>query len=399
MVKNSPRPFAAVFAAALLAIALGAVPLVVSGAVPTVIDGIFESVSAFTTTGVTLIADVDGLSPAVNLWRCFCQWLGALGIILFFLLTTEKSAQGSGRLIAKPVTYGAFAVAIYTGVTILVALLLRNTGMSAFDAAAHSFSPVSTGGLSTKTNGLAYYHSTAINTICAFAMLFGGAGFFVFYDIASGSWRRAFRNSEFRAYILYIVVVTALLGVMVQSFSGGFFLAASYITTTGLGVQAAPWPDGVRLVLFLLLFAGGSSGSGAGGIKIVRWVILGKQFKRECLRMVHPNGVFTLRLNGTALEKDRHRVFSALSLGFIFLFSVASCTFVAAASGASRMDAFIAGLGASGNSLANLGSTATPAAYPLLGPGAKLWFAFVMVAARFEFYYVLVLLWPTFWRR
>jgi trk system potassium uptake protein TrkH len=131
----------------------------------------------------------------------------------------------------------------------------------------------------------------------------------------------------------------------------------------------------------------------------VRWVILGKQVKRECLRMVHPNRVITLRLNGAPMENDRQRVFSAVSLVFIFLFSVISCTFVAALCGASLLDAFIAGLGASGNSLANLGSSSAPLAFALLNPGAKLWFAFVMLAARFEFYLVLVLLWPPFWRR
>jgi Trk-type K+ transport system membrane component len=104
-------------------------------------------------------------------------------------------------------------------------------------------------------------------------------------------------------------------------------------------------------------------------------------------------------LNGAPLEKDRQRVFSAVSLVFIFLFSVATCTFAATSCGASLIDAFIAGLGASGNNLANLGSTVTPTAYLLLTPGAKLWFAFVMLVARFEFYSVLVLLWPPFWRR
>jgi trk system potassium uptake protein TrkH len=398
-VKISAHSFVVVLAIALAAIAAGAVPLLLSGAVPTVIDAVFESVSAFTTTGVTLIRDVDALPPAVNLWRCFCQWLGALGIILYFLLAAEKSAQASGRLIAKPVTYAAFSVVVYTGWTALVAGALRIAGMSAFDAVAHSFTTVSTGGFSTHTVGLAYYHSQAISTVCALAMLFGGISFFTLYDFATGSWRRALRNSELRAYLLCLVVVTALMGVVMHSFSGAFFLATSYITTTGLGVQAGPLPEGVRMVLFLLLFVGGSSGSGAGGSKIMRWVILGKQLRRECLRMVHPNGVFTLRLNGAPMENDRRRVFSAVSLVFIFLFSVATCTFVAAFSGASLMDAFIAGLGTSGNSLANLGSTATPVAFTLLGPGAKLWFAFVMLAARFEFYQVLVLLWPPFWRR
>jgi trk system potassium uptake protein TrkH len=396
---------------------LSAIPFYIAGAVGTWTDAVFESVSGWTTTGITVIEDVGSLHRALNLWRCATQWLGGLGSIMFFMVYAPTAAKGAfqelysgstgagdDKVIPKALPYALFVLKIYSALTVMLAAALMIGGMDWLDALSHSFSCVSTGGFSTRTEGLAYYHSTAVTSVCALAAFLGGINYRLYYALFAASFIGPFphrlaqvlKNSELRAYALVISVSALLLGFTLGGdFRQGLFLSAANITTTGLIAQNVARSGPTAVILFFMLFVGGCSGSSATGIKIIRWVILGKQCKKEAQRMLHPQGIFTLRMNGRPYTG--RGPFLAIGYLCVFLIFVFLTVLAASACGAPFNESLRAALAATGNNQAALGTTLT--FLGMMTPAAKWWFTFVMFAARFEFYPVLLFLYPAFWKR
>lgn len=398
---------------------LGAVPFVVSGTIPSFTDAFFESVSGFTTTGATIFSDVESLPKSINLWRCQMHWLGGMGIVAltvallpllgvggFQLIKAETTGPEKGKVTPKIATTAKILWFIYLAFTVLQAVLLKIAGMDWFDAIAHTFSTLGTGGFSTKNNSIAYFNSPAIEWICTVFMFLAGINFSLYYFLFTGKLDEIKQNSELKAYLFIVAVF--IVGIMLfllpstNSFAtdirAAAFQTATIISTTGFSSQNFNlWPSGAQVLLIVLMFIGGCSGSTAGGVKVIRWVILSKQMTNEMRRMLHPHGIFSIRLNGRAGRKDV--VFSVASFIFLYLLLVMITAVVASLSGIDSLSSLTAALAMVGNIGPGLGAVGPVENFVFFAAGIKWWFCFVMIAGRLELYTLILLFVPDFWKK
>jgi trk system potassium uptake protein len=400
-------------------IALGALPMWLERAIPDPAGAIFEAASGFTTTGATVVADVDGLSRATNLWRCLMHWLGGMGVVVLFVAVFPQLGVGAKQLFKNEVpglpgeglTPRIRETAtrlwwVYSGLTALCAGLLWLGGMSAFDAVCHAFSTLGTGGFSTRTASVGHWESPAIQWTIALFMLVAGLNFGLYYGALVGRGRALLRDSELRFYLLVNAAVIALValvlapgrGLSEQTLREASFQVLSVTTTTGfMTADFETYPDLARLLLFFLMFMGGCAGSTAGGLKAARVLLLGRLAARELRATVQPHAVVAVRLGGAVVpEAVLHGVlvFCATYLGIWVFASVAL-----AAMGLdllTAMSAAIACLSSIGPGLEGVGPTQNYALVPAAG---KLLLAGLMLAGRLEVFALLAVFTPEVWRR
>ena len=391
---------------------LGAVPFMLSGFVPHFSDAFFESVSGFTTTGASVLQNIESYPMSLRVWRTQMHWLGGMGIVAltvalfpllgvggFQLIKSETSGPDKGKVTAK-ITHTAKALwFIYLGMTVLQIVLLCIAGMPFLEAMCHSFSTLGTGGFSTQNTSVGYYNSAAIEIICTVFMFLAGVNFSLYFHLFTGKPEEFFRNSELRAYIrialfagLGIAAVLVPVYGLAAAFRHSFFHVASIMTTTGFStVNYCAWPAFAQALLLLLMFTGGCSGSTAGGIKVIRWVILRKQALNEMQR------VFSIQLNRRPGRKDV--VYSVA--GFMFVYFVCLLiTFLAAAlTGADLITGITAALTLVGNIGAAFGRVGSGGDFSFFPHWAKIIFSFAMLAGRLELYTIVIVCVPAFWRR
>ncbi len=400
---------------------LGALPFVISGAAPRFADAFFETMSGFTTTGASILTDVEILPHSILFWRAMTHWLGGMGIVvltvaLFPLLGIGglrlMDAEAPGPTVDKvtPQVSGTAKILwlIYVGFTVLQVVLLLLGGMDLFDAVTHTFATMATGGFSTRNASVGAFHSAYTDVVITLFMFMAGANFTLYYKLLRGQWRSVARDSELRAYaaitgIAIILITVNLLryGVVPGIGSGlryAAFQVSSILTTTGFATtDFARWPNFSQLVLFILMWIGGCAGSTGGGIKVVRFVTIFKQSITEMRYMLAPRGVFSVRVGGQPVRKNV--VYSIYALVFLYLLVLFSAFIVVASSGADIVTATTASLATLGNigpGLALVGPVSTYAPFPEY---VKAYLSFAMLAGRLEIYTVLLLLTPTFWRR
>ena len=411
--------FIVVAASWVFASILGAVPFVLSGTIPRIADAVFESVSGFTTTGATILSDIESLPVSVNLWRCQMHWLGGMGIVAltvallpllgvggFQLIKAETTGPEKGKVTPKIATTAKILWFIYAGFTVIQTVLLKLAGMTWTDALAHTFSTLGTGGFSTKNQSIAYYQSASVEWICTIFMILAGINFSLYYYAILGKFDDIRHNSELKAYLAIIGVSTAAITPFILAGSGSVgdavrtaaFQVASIISTTGYSsADFNLWLPGAQLVIVLLMFIGGCSGSTGGGVKVVRWVILSKQMSNEVRKMLHPHGVFSIRLNGRSGRKDV--VFSVAAFLFLYLLLVFITAYIAALDGTDVLSAVTASLAMVGNIGPGLGKVGPVANYGFFADGVKWWFSFAMIAGRLELYTMLIFFMPSFWKK
>ena len=399
----------------------GALPFAFSGEFPTVTDAIFESVSGFTTTGATILSNVEVLSPGVQFWRCFTHWLGGLGIVLLgvavlpllghggmVLYRAEFSGAKSEKL--KPrITETALALwRIYFVMTALLYLLLRWAGMNNFDALCHTFSTLGTGGFSNRAASVAAFESPLIHYIVIVFMLLAGISFIQHYRFfVELNPRRVLRDVEIRGYLALSLAAALVIAAVLflqqgyelePAFRHALFQVSAIITTTGFATDDfEAWLPLPQLLLLAIMFVGGCTGSTAGGLKVSRILLLVQVVDREFKRMVERRGVFAVRLGGSVVPENT--IQSLLNLVYLaFVVNFVSCLLLAAmgvdvltsiAAVAASMFNIGPGLGEVGP-LDNYGHLPTLAKWVLCGD---------MIAGRLEFYTVMVILTPAFWRR
>lgn len=384
-------------------------------------DAIFESVSGFTTTGATVLANVEVLPPAVQFWRCFSHWLGGMGIVLLgvailplvghggmHLYRAEFSGAKSEKL--KPrITETVLALwKIYLAITVVLFALLRLAGMNNFEAICHAFSAVGTGGFSTRTASVAGFNSPLIEYILVVFILLAGISFVQHYHIwVERQPGRFFTDVEIRSYLLVALVATLVIaGVLIghdgygieRGFRAALFQVASIMTTAGFVTDDyGAWHPLPQLILLALMFVGGCTGSTAGGLKMSRILLLAKVVDREFKRMVERRGIFVVRLGGQVIPEGT--IQSLLNLIYLaFLVNFVSCLLLAAA-GVDVFTAIAAVAASMFNIGPGLGGVGPMDHYGHL-PGLAKWvLAGCMIAGRLEFYTVLVILTPAFWRR
>ena len=397
----------------------GALPFVISGYIPSFTDAFFESASGFTTTGATILSDVESLPRSINLWRCQMHWLGGMGIVAltvallpffgvggFQLIKAETTGPEKGKITPKITMTAKILWFIYFGFTVLETIALMIAGMDFIEALSHSFATLGTGGFGLKNASIGGYDSPSIQWIIAVFMLLSGINFSLYYHLFHGKIRELTSNTELKVYLLIVAACTAVIAFSIlpiyqtfgKSIRHAFFQVSAIITTTGFSTaDFAKWPPLAQMVLFFLMFIGGCSGSTGGGVKVIRWVILSKQMNNEVKRLLHPHGVFTIRLNNQAGRKDV--VFSVAGFMYLYFLLVLITAIVACLNGIDIFSAFTASLSMVGNIGPGFGAVGPSENFGFFNAATKWWFSFAMIAGRLELYTMLVFFTPAFWKR
>ena len=397
---------------------LGAIPLFFSGFFESFSDALFESVSGFTTTGSTILQNVDDIPMTIHVWRCQMHWLGGMGIVAltvalfpllgvggFRLIKSETTGPNKGKVTAKITETAKILWFIYLGLTLLQLVLLMLSGMGFFEALCHSFATLGTGGFSTRALSVGAFDSVAIDLICAIFMMAAGVNFSLYFMLFTGHIKDILINSEFKAYLKIIFFATLIIAISLSNQYGiwnalrhSFFQVTSIITTTGFAtVDYDKWSSVAKLVLLALMLVGGCSGSTAGGIKVIRWLILKKQAKNEMSRLLFPHGIFSIQLDGRPGRKDV--VYSIAGFIYCYLILCLATSFVAMLDGASLMDGISASLALVGNVGPGFGRVGPAGNFAFFSWWAKWFFSFAMLAGRLELYTMIIYFLPMFWKR
>jgi len=395
----------------------GAVPLMMSGCIPHPADAFFESVSGFTTTGATILSEVESLPRSINLWRCQTHWLGGMGIVAltvalfpilgiggFQLIKAETTGPEKGKMTAKIANTAKALWLIYVVLTAVQTAALMIAGMDFIDALSHAFATLGTGGFSTRTASVGDFHSPAIDWICIVFMFIAAANFSLYFYAVTGKFREIAVNSEFRAYagIFFVSVAVVAAAIVplygIHSVRYAAFQVASIMSTTGFATaDYTLWPVAAQFMLFVLFFIGGCSGSTAGGIKVIRWVIMGKQVTNETRRLLHPHGIFSIRLNGRVGRKDV--VFNVAAFISMYLFFLFITTFIGCLGNLDLFTSFTGALSMLGNVGPAFGKLGPSCNYGFLPDFVKWWYSFAMLAGRLELYTMLIFFTPWYWKK
>ena len=307
----------------------GALPFFITGSIPNYIDAFFETVSGFTTTGSTILQDIEALPMGVNFWRCLTHWIGGMGVLVFVLMITslddeysmplmraEMPGPETDKLVPKARNTATILYTMYFVLTAVEVVLLMLGGMNLYDALVHSFSTAGTGGFSNRNASVSYYDSAYIDGVITVFMILFGVNFNMYFFLLLKDWKAVFKNEELRAYLgiisASIAVITVnilnIYGNVLHAFRYASFQVASVITTTGFyTADYELWPELSKAVLLLIMFIGACAGSTGGGIKVSRFVILFKSIRQEIKKILHPNAVTVIKLNGKKVSQDTLR--------------------------------------------------------------------------------------------
>jgi len=404
----------------LMASVMGAIPFYLSDFVPSFIDAVYETMSGFTTTGASILKDVEALPKSLLLWRATTHWLGGMGIVVLTVAIFPLLGFGGLRLMEAespgpsvdkitPRISGTAKIFwfIYLGLTLAEVLLLFIGGMPLFDSVCHAFATLATGGFGVKNASVGYYGSVYIDIIVTIFMLLAGINFTLHFRMLSGKTKLVFKDRELRLYLGIFAVSSLLIAInlrnhgVYESFGKALryagFQSSSILTTTGFATaDFAAWPLASQALLFFLMFIGGCAGSTAGGIKVIRIFTLAKMAFTEMRYLMNPKGVYAIFVNGKSLRKNV--VYDTAALVFLY-FTLMVVSFVVVGLGGyditTSVTATLANLGNIGPGLALVGPTANYSFFPWW---IKLWLTFIMLVGRLEVYTVLVLFTRRFWR-
>jgi len=404
-----------------LSATLGALPFLLSGAVPTVADAFFETMSGLTTTGASVISDIESLPASILLWRSMTHWLGGMGIVvltvaIFPLLGLNgravMEAEAPGPQVEKfmpRLSQTAKALwLIYLGLTVALTLLLLAGGMSPLDAVTHAFATMATGGFSTRNASVGAYGSTYIDIVLTIFMVLAGINFTLHWKALRGELRSVLRDTELRVYLGIFAAASAALTVSLYR-AGAYasvpeaaryaaFQASSILTTTGFATaDYAAWPALAQALIFVLMFIGGCAGSTGGGPKVSRIVTLLKMGSSEMRYLLNPRGVYGVFVDGRHLRKNV--VYDIAAMVFLYLMAAFVSTLVVAAFGHDILTSLSATMACLGNIGPGFGLVGPTSNYAFMPGPLKAWLSFMMLLGRLEVYTVLVIFTRAFWRR
>lgn len=398
----------------------GALPFYFSGAIPSLVDSFFEASSGFTTTGATILGEIESLSRGILFWRSFTHWIGGMGVLVLVMAILPSAGAGSmqimkaespgpnpGKLVPKVKETAKILYGIYLIITLVQLILLKVSGLPLFDSIIHTLGTVGTGGFSSRNISVGAYNNIAAEIIITFFMLICGANFALHYQLLKGNIKGFFKDGEFKLYIfivtMSIILITFNLNGNIynsvkESLRHASFQVASIITTTGYAtVDFNSWPSLSKLILLLLMFVGGCAGSTAGGLKNIRILLLFKAAKRDLLKIIHPKAVYTVTLQGKAVNEQ------TLSevLGFFFMYVIIFCCSVLIVSFEGKdivttISSVATTLGNVGPGLEIVGPMGNFSSFTVF---SKLIFSFCMIVGRLEIYPMILLLMPRFWAK
>lgn len=398
----------------------GSLPFIFTHSIPVYSDAFFETISGFTTTGSSILNDIESLSHGILFWRSITQWMGGMGIIVLSIAILPVLGIGGMQLFVAEVPGPApdklhprireTAIrlwGIYLGFTLVETILLWIGGMTFFDAICHSFTTMATGGYSTKQASVAYWSSPFIQYVIILFMFLAGTNFTLSYLGLHLKFKKVFMDEEFRWYLGFVILFSAFIAVSLFIFHGkGFelsireslFQVVSIITTTGyVTADYLSWTPFLIFIIFILMFFGGSTGSTGGGIKIMRIVIVIKNSYYELRRLIHPNAVIPLKYKN-------HVVSSQILSNILAFFSMYILIFGVSVIIMSTMEPTLdSAFGAVATTLGNIGpglGTVGPMDNFYHLPAFGKWFlSFLMLIGRLELFTVLVLFTPSFWKQ
>lgn len=405
-----------------LASVFGAIPYYVYGVFASPVDALFESTAGFTTTGATALATIEWLPKGILFWRNFTQWLGGMGIIVLGIAIFPRLFVGGAQLMGLETTGPTtekFAPKIaetakklwilYIALTGVLTVLLLFGGMSFFDALTHSFSTLSTGGFSCRDASIGAYDSVYIQGLITLFMFLGGTSFVLHFHFFTGRPGKLLRNSEFRFYLFFVIAATMFIaleliqtgvyGTFSESLRYASFQVVSIITTTGFTTtDFDAWPAFVKWVIFMLMFFGACAGSTSGSVKALRIMVLFKKAYREIQRLVYPNVVSPITIEGKSINEKAVSSITSFFILYIFL-----CGFITLVVLMLEDISLESAVSAAAASITNVGPAfdeVGPAShYSHLGSLTKIILSLAMIIGRLELYAVLVLLMPSFWKR
>ena len=399
----------------------GALPYWLSGIVPTFTDAYFESISGLTTTGASILNDIEAVPKGLLFWRSLTQWIGGMGIIVLTvailpllgiggveLFSAEAPGPTSDKLHPRIRETAKRLWLIYVGLTILLTLILWAEGMCFYDAINHGLTTMATGGFSTKNNSMMYWDNVPLiqYTIVLF-MFFAGTNYAVLYFGLKGRFNKVWNSTEFRAYAVGTGILTIFLTIAVyfnsdltleKSFRDVIFQILSIITTTGfVSADYTSWAPFITMIFFVLLFLGACAGSTSGGIKLIRHVVLVKHTLREFRRLLKPRAILPIRVNQGVVSPNIVANILVFLLLYILIFVISTIIMVAIG-----LD-FETAVGAVATSLGNvgpgIGEVGPVDNFAWLPDRGKWFLSFLMMLGRLELVSILILFTPYFWRR
>ncbi|WP_026935376.1 TrkH family potassium uptake protein [Christiangramia echinicola] len=410
----------------------GTLPYVISEAIPGFTNAFFETMSGYTTTGASILNDIESIPKGVLFWRSLTHWIGGMGIIVLAiailpllgiggmqLFSAESPGPSADKLKPRIRDTAKRLWLIYVSYTLAETILLWVAGMTFFDAINHAFSTLSTGGFSTKNASLAYWNDNpVIQYIVILFMLLAGSNFVLSYFAFKGKVSKVLHDDEFKWYMIFIVGFTAIASLIVyfqadvglssidhpmvwgeaeSAFRHSLFQVLTIITTTGfVSADFTMWTPFLTILFFGLFFLGGSAGSTAGGVKVMRHIIMIKNGITEFKRTLHPNAILPVRFNGKSISKEI--VFNILGFFILYMLSFIIGAVVLASLG---LD-FETAIGGAASSLGNIGPAfggLSPVNnFDMLPDFGKWWTTFLMLIGRLELFTVLIILTPFFWR-
>jgi len=397
----------------------GSLPFYLSNTIPSFTNAFFESISGFTTTGSSILTDIESLPHGILFWRSLTHWVGGMGIIVLVVAIIPFLKIGGMHLfnaessmsIEEKFRPRIFEVAkrlwyIYIGITLLEVVFLCLGGMNLFESVCHSFGTIATGGFSPKNDSIASY-SPYIQYVIAFFMLVSGINFALHYLIISGRIKKAFANEELKLYLKIIFFVTVIIAIKLfteniygveESFRLAFFQVVSIITATGFATaDYLQWPTITYVLIFILMFVGACAGSTGGGIKVIRHLMFVKHIKRRFFEMSHSNAYCPIRYGKTVVSTEASGSAFNFIMVYIICFLLGSLLLIGLGNDiGTSMGGVITSMGGIGPGFGTVGPASN---FAHLSVASKWILTFFMVLGRLEIFTLLVLFTPAFWKR
>lgn len=397
----------------------GAMPFTMSGSIPNYLDAFFETVSGFTTTGSTILKDIEALPKGMLFWRCLTHWIGGMGVLVFVMMLTSLDDENSmhlmraevpgpeaDKLVPKARDTAKILYAMYFILTAIEVVFLLFGGMNLYDALVHAFSTAGTGGFSNRNANISYYNSAYIDGVITVFMILFGVNFSLYFLIRFRDFKAIWKNEELRTYLGIIAASTAVisfntLGIyknLIHAFRYASFQVASVITTTGfMTADYNLWPELSKAILLMLMVVGACAGSTGGGIKVSRLLILLKSVKQQIHQMLHPNAVMVVKVNGRKVSRETKQgvyiyfiCYVFILIGSVLLVSINNFDF------ATTFSAVLTTLNNVGPGIAAVGPVENFADFSAL---SKIVFCMDMLLGRLEIFPYLLLFSSNLWRR
>ena len=397
----------------------GALPFTISGSIPSYLDAFFETVSGFTTTGSSILTDVEALPQGMLFWRSFTHWIGGMGVLVFVMVLTTLDKKNSmylmraevpgpekDKLVPRTMSTARILYGMYLGLTLIEVILLLLGGMNMFDSLIHAFGTAGTGGFSNYAASVGHFDSAYIDGVISIFMILFGVNFYLYFFLLIRDFKPVWKNEELRAYLGIILAAVAVITLNIsgqypnplKAFRYALFQVASIITTTGYATaDYNAWPMLSQCILLMLMVIGACASSTGGGIKVSRFLMVLKCIKREIKQMVHPKSISIIRVNDKKMGADVLRslyvylmAYAGIVVGSVLIVSIDNLDF------GTTFSSVLATLNNIGPGIADVGPVGSFAEF---SPLSKIVFCFDMLAGRLEIFPFLMLFTASAWNR